>query len=111
MTNIIRSTSVLVIVCSFVVGCGSTASMHMLNEDLQVYTATTPTQIKVYVARDIGRDYVELGSVSTSINGELDGKKYIRKIKEEAAKIGADAIVAYQQYGTSASGIAIKYKP
>lgn len=109
MSIVIKTTGIL-IVCCFAAGCGSSASMNMLNEGITVGAATAADQIRVYATRDIGREYLELGSVSVSIHGELDGKKYTSKMKEEAAKIGADAIVSYQQYGTSASGIAIKFK-
>jgi hypothetical protein len=64
----------------------------------------------VYASREIGRDYVEMGSVSVSVHDELKGTVYIQRIKEAAAKIGADAVVGYVQLGTSAAGVAVKFK-
>jgi hypothetical protein len=91
-------------------GCGSSASMSRLNEGVTAATPTLAADIKVYAARDIDRGYIELGSVSVSVHNELDGKVYVKRIKEEAARIGADAIVGYEQLGTSAVGIAVKFR-
>jgi len=98
------------ILVSALTGCGSSASMSRLNDGITAGTPTDATHIKVFASRDIGREYVELGSVSVSVHDELDGKVYIQRIKEEAAKIGADAVVGYVQYGTSAAGVAVKFK-
>jgi hypothetical protein len=51
-----------------------------------------------------------MGNVSVSVHNELDGKVYIQRIKEAAAKIGADGVVGYSQLGTSAAGIAVRFK-
>jgi hypothetical protein len=107
MKSMLLPLSVMILVLS---GCGSTASFSRLNEGVSVASSTKAEAIKVFAATEIGREYIQLGSVSFSSHGELNGKVYVQKIKEAAAKIGADAIVAYEQYGTSASGIAVKYR-
>ena len=107
-----KQVSVSVVFLMFVVvffGCGSTASFSDLNAGISAGPAKSAADVKVYVAKDIGSHYTELGSVSCSLHGELDGTKYIARIKEEAAKIGADAVVGYVQYGNGASGIAVKF--
>jgi hypothetical protein len=91
-------------------GCGSSASFSRLNDGVTAGNATMVGDIKVYAARDIGKEYIEMGSVSVSVHNELDGKVYIQRIKEAAAKIGADAVVGYEQLGTSAVGVAVKFK-
>jgi|WetSurMetagenome_2_1015567.scaffolds.fasta_scaffold327820_2 hypothetical protein len=100
----------IMVLSATLLGCGSSAGISRLNEGITAGSPTVATDIKVYAARDIGREYAELGSVSVSIHDELDGKVYIKRIKEEAAKIGADAIVGYEQLGTSAVGIAVKFR-
>ena len=91
-------------------GCGSSSSMSRLNDGITAGTPTDTANIKVYASREIGREYIEMGSVSVSVHNELDGRVYIQRIKEAAAKIGADAVVGYTQLGTSAAGIAVRFK-
>ncbi|MBX2990993.1 MAG: hypothetical protein KF749_07475 [Bacteroidetes bacterium] len=103
----------VILVCvlgSLLAGCGSTAGFSTLNPGITSEQATASETIRIYASKDIGRSYVELGSVAVSLHNELNGAKYIARIKEEAAKIGADAVVGFVQYGNGASGIAVKFK-
>lgn len=108
-----RNSFLLLIVLTILVigstGCISTSTFSFLNEGVSAPSATQASAIKIYTGTDVGRPYTELGGVSVSIANELDGKKYSEKLKQEAAKIGADAIIDFRQFSTVASGIAIKF--
>jgi uncharacterized protein YbjQ (UPF0145 family) len=92
------------------IGCSPTSTFSYLNDGITVGDTTSVANIKLYTTRDIGRPYIELGGVGVSFSNELEGKKYSDQLKKEAAKIGADAVVDVRQFGTTASGIAVKFK-
>ncbi len=66
--------------------------------------------IAVFAARAIGRDVEELGSVCVSTQSELPPEAYLLRMRKEAAKIGADAIVCYEIIDGTAMGIAVRYR-
>jgi hypothetical protein len=109
MKNIIK-VFVLGFCVIWIIGCVTTAGFSFLNEGTSAPQPTNPNDIRIYVGTDIGKEYVKLGGVSASIPNELDGKKYSERLKKEASKIGADAIVNFRQVGNMASGIAVKFK-
>ncbi len=68
------------------------------------------TRIAVFAARVIGRDVEELGSVCVSTQSELAPEEYVKRIRVEAARIGADAIVSLEIIDGTAMGIAVRYR-
>jgi hypothetical protein len=108
--NSVLLLTVAAIIAFGLVGCVSTSAFSFLNEGVSAPSATQASAIKIYTDSNIGRPYKELGGVSVSLANELDGKKYSEKLKQEAAKIGADAIVNFRQFSTVASGIAVKFE-
>ncbi len=83
-------------------------SIGYINDGID-YPPTSMEQIKVYSEKIADADYVEVGYVSANITDNASGDKLKELLKKEAAKMGADAIVSFQLWGTTAEGIAIKY--
>jgi len=91
--------------------CGCTASMHVINEGSKLYPANSPERIMVVSQRAIvNKDYTEMGYVSVNITNATGGDELKEAVKEEAASIGADAIVDFRIFGATAGGIAVKFK-
>jgi hypothetical protein len=91
-------------------GCSSySGSTAFLNEAVTPGRETSYLDVQVFASRDIGIEYVELGSVCAAVNAEVQGSQYLNLIRKEAARIGADAVVSYEQWGTTATGIAVRY--
>jgi hypothetical protein len=91
-------------------GCSYRGGITLLNEGITPGPPRFYGTVKVFVHRDIGMDVIELGSVSVAIQAEVPGTEYVTLMQKEAAKIGADAVVGYQQEGTTATGIAVKFR-
>ncbi|MCK5571361.1 MAG: hypothetical protein KAJ12_01310 [Bacteroidetes bacterium] len=90
-------------------GCSSPeGSTTYLNEGITPGPGTHYLTIKVFSSREVGFKYEELGSVSAAIHGEVQSNKFLDMIRKEAAKLGADAVVAYEQWGTTATGVAVR---
>lgn len=106
------SSVVLLILTGALLGYGCTykGSVALLNEDVTPGAGRFYGIVKVFVHRDIGMEVIELGSVAVSIQAEVPGSEFITLMQKEAAKIGADAVVGYQQEGTSATGVAVRFK-
>jgi hypothetical protein len=81
----------------------------------QTYAATNPDSIKVH-SGDIDQEYIIIGSVASLIPGYFYSEKAIERanklLKENSAKIGADAIIHTRLNGTGRgiSGVAVKFK-
>ena len=91
-------------------GCSYRGGITLLNEGITPGPPRFYGTVNVFVHRDIGVDVTELGSVSVAIQAEVPGSEYVTLIQKEAARIGADAVVGYEQDGTTATGIAVKFK-
>jgi hypothetical protein len=105
-----RATVVALMMCAwFCSGCSYTGGVTLLNDGITPGPQRFYGTVKVFVHRDIGVDVIELGSVSVAIEAEVPGNEYVTLIQKEAAKIGADAVVGYEQDGTTATGIAVKF--
>jgi hypothetical protein len=93
-------------------GCATPeGSTTFLNEGITAGPETHYTTIKVFSSREVGFTYEELGSVSVAIHGEVQSGKFLDRIRKEAATLGADAVVAYEQWGTTATAIAVRKVP
>jgi uncharacterized protein YbjQ (UPF0145 family) len=84
----------------------------------KAYEETSAAKIEVYSLKDIGRDYIVIGEVSASSDAGEDAEGPVELIKEEAAGLGADAIVnlelrfsnGFWSTGILAVGTAVKFK-
>ena len=104
-------------------GCTSTA--HLLTEEgrgtppvSEAAASAAAEKLPVYSGREPGRRYRVLGSVIAAADG-LSGERALEHLREEAAKLGADAVTelrleieaGYWAMATKASGLAVKFAP
>ncbi|MBP1647875.1 MAG: hypothetical protein H6Q30_1320 [Bacteroidetes bacterium] len=90
---------------------GGTESIVHLNDGVAPHKPTfNEAGIAVFAERTIGREVEELGTVGISTQSELLPDEYLRRMRKEAAKIGADAIIGYEIMDGTATGIAVRYK-
>ena len=66
-------------------------------------------QVADFASREIGRPTEELGSVCVTIDAEVPGEEFVKYMQKAAAKVGANAVEAYEQWGSTAVGIAVRY--
>jgi hypothetical protein len=92
-----------------------TITTHYLQEGAKAYPATTPDKIKIFSGEKAEKDFIVLGSVAVDTPG--DGESAATALKQEAASLGATAIinvrltkVASSTPRTGASGTAVRYK-
>ena len=91
--------------------CGCTASMHFINDGSKLYPANSPEKIQIVSqSSSLNKDYTEMGYVSVNITNTTSGDQLKEALKEEAASIGADAVVDFRIFGATAGGIAVKFK-
>ena len=111
----------------FLTGCGI-ESMYYLNDSVKKLPATSVNKVMILSERTVpDTSYIEMGYVSVHVTNVSSGDELKRAIKEEAASIGADAVIDfrifgaggiagnyatfdYRIYGLNAGGIAVKYK-
>ena len=111
----------------FLTGCGI-ESMYYLNDGVKILPATSANKVMILSERAVpDTSYIEMGYVSVHVTNVSSGDELKRAIKEEAASIGADAVIDfrifgaggiagnyaifdYRIYGLNAGGIAVKYK-
>lgn len=91
-----------------VIGC--TASTGYINENIDAFPPTEIENIKVYSKKPTEKNYIEIGYVAAHITSGASGDALKLALKKEAAKMGADAIIAFQLMGVTAEGIAVKFK-
>jgi hypothetical protein len=89
-------------------------STHYLQSGANYYPPTSPEMIKVY-SGDIKVSYTVIGPVAASVSLN-DGTNLLEKLQEEAASMGADAIIFSKlneftsfSANTGLSGVAIKF--
>jgi len=105
----------LLLVLSFALLTSCVIKTHYIQDDAQAFEKSSPSDIKVYTGADIGSDYDVIGSVAVDAPGT--GEAAVKELKEEAAKLGADAVINLQLtklasfvQRTGASGVAVKSK-
>lgn len=88
-------------------------STHYLQTGANYYPPTRPELVKVY-SNDLKVPYTVIGPVAASVN--LNESKVLEKLKEEAASMGADAIIftklnEFTSFSplTGLSGVAVKF--
>ena len=109
-------TSIAVLIASFVIlleGCTGYGKYLVTSEN---FAPTNKQDVKVYTTTVPQGEYKVLGYVSVYMSdGQDAGKELREKLKEHAAKLGADAIISFKLYqqtgsGGGAAGVAIRLK-
>lgn len=101
------------IMVSFIGGCTGYGTYMITSESVP---RTSAKDIHVYSTTEPNVDYQELAYVSVYVTNAQDAGNELRdKLKERAAEIGANAIIAFKlnfdsSGGGGAEGIAIKFK-
>ncbi len=80
-------------------------------------SSTDASSIKVYATSKPDRNYSIIGEVVAAADAGNDASKPVELLKEEAAKLGADAVInlrmeyiyGYWEIGLKAQGTAIKF--
>jgi hypothetical protein len=97
--------------------CSSVANLRTADNPELSISRTNPADVKVYSTADIGKDFMIIGQVVASADAGTNSEKAVNHLKEEAAKLGADAIInlrleidsGYWQNAIKATGVAVKY--
>lgn len=92
-----------------------TISTHFIEDGAKSYAPTQASNIKVYSSLNINKNYVVIGSIAADAVGNSEDA--LEALKEEAALIGADAVVDVKLTKISSgvdrtglSGVAVKFK-
>lgn len=115
MTALIKRLTLFSLLCLFLASCTSRGFVT-LDENANQAALPDATKVAVYSTDDAGKPYTTLGAVIVSADAGSNAKPAVDKLKEEAAKLGADAIVNLKlRYSTGfwglsleASGMAVK---
>lgn len=98
-------------------GCTSVARIK--TDDYTTDRAKTdPSTIEVYSTDKIGKKYKVIGTVVSSADAGIDADASVSKLKEEAGKLGGDAIInlrlafdmGYMQIAITSSGEAVIFE-
>ena len=100
-----------------IVGCSSVANIQT-DDSPMTLDKTIAKNIKVYSTAKIGQEYVVLGEVVADVDAGENSTVAVAKMKTEASKLGADAVInlrleidsGYWQNAIKASGTAVKFK-
>jgi len=102
-----------VLVLTVLVSC--TIKTHYIQDDAQSFEKTDPQMIKVYSSNDVGQPYDVIGSVAVDSPG--GGEDALKALKEEAALLGANAIINVKlgkisslASSTGLSGVAVRIR-
>lgn len=107
---------ILVFLGLFAASCATSARFR--TDDLvNKHPETDPEKIEVYALDQIGRPYVKIGAVVVSADAGSNADIAVRRLKREAALLGADAIIdlrleigyGYWSNSIRSSGTAVKF--
>ncbi len=95
------------------VGC--TQSTYVYNSGVERPKATIAKNIQIFSEVTIEKPYYELGAIAVTKTSEEHGNGLKTQMKEAAAEMGADAVIAFRfDYDLSgnvqAMGVAVKFK-
>ncbi|NTV47165.1 MAG: hypothetical protein HGB11_11730 [Chlorobiales bacterium] len=92
-----------------------TIQTHFLQSDAKTFEAVKPEDVKVYTANKLSVEYVVIGSIAADSPGDADS--VLKALKEEAAKLGANAVIDVKltkiesfASRTGLSGVAVRTK-
>ena len=80
---------VMVVFALFICSCA--VRTHYIQDGAEAYEPTSPEDVKVYSGDIFDYKYIVIGSVAVDKPG--DGDAALEILKEEAASIGADAVI------------------
>ncbi|MGA2298270.1 MAG: heavy metal-binding domain-containing protein [FCB group bacterium] len=100
-----------------IASCSHVSQLRTLDNSV-VYKESDPDKIEVYSTANIGKQYLVIGEVLASADAGENSEKPVRLLREEASKLGADAIInlrlsfceGYWDVGINATGTAVKFK-
>ena len=98
-------------------GCSTAAHLRTADSPKAATTIGDPEAIQVYSVHSIGKSFQTLGAVVSSKDAGEDAKSAVANLKEEAAKLGANAIVdmsleinvGFWENAIRATGTAVRY--
>ena len=95
----------------FVTGCTASTAMRTSSE---TYAAKDPANVKIFLSEKPADKYKEIGKVTVDKYGMISlvpasGDEINRLLREEAAKIGGDAIINITEDFASMSGVVIVF--
>jgi uncharacterized protein YbjQ (UPF0145 family) len=98
-------------------GCSTASHIRTADSPKAVTTIGDPDAIQVYSVHSFGKTYQTLGLVVSDADAGSDAKTAVADLKEEAAKLGANAIVdlsleinqGFWENAIRATGIAVRY--
>jgi hypothetical protein len=98
-------------------GCSTAAHVRTADSPKAVTSVGDPDAVQVYSVHSIGKTYQTLGLVVSNADAGSNAKTAVADLKEEAAKLGANAIVdlsleinqGFWDNAIRATGIAIRY--
>lgn len=113
-----KKCSALLLLVLLLAGCSTTARLRTEESRALQAQPTQAEKIPVYAQSKIDREYSILGQVIASADAGEDAERPVEQLKDEAAELGADAIVdmrleieiGYWQNGIKATGTAVKFK-
>jgi len=102
---------VLVFIIAVIAGCTASTAMRTSNES---YPAKDPANVKIFLSEKPSQKYKEIGKVTVDKYGMISivpasGDKVNQLLREEAAKIGGDAIINVSEDFASVSGVVIVF--
>lgn len=115
----LRETILGLVALIALVGCSSTARLRTDDVSLGNLAKKTPKEVAVYSSADAGgKEYQVIGQVVASADAGNDASVAVDKLKEEAASLGADAVVqlrleaamGYWNSAIKATATAVKFK-
>jgi len=115
MREFIKPFTFLVLAGCLALSCTSRGYLN-LSEETRNTTITKAPEVAIYVTDEAGSPYDTIGAVIVSSDAANDATATVAKLKTEAARLGADAIVnmklrySYGFWGLAleASGTAVK---
>ncbi|MFA6456037.1 MAG: heavy metal-binding domain-containing protein [Bacteroidota bacterium] len=111
-------TIVVVSICAvLLIGCSSVANVQTDDSPVTVQQSVAKN-VKVYSTAKTGQEYIVLGEVVADADAGENAAPAVDKLKVEASKLGADAIInlrlevdtGYWQNAIKATGTAVKFK-
>jgi len=104
----------LTLIALALIATGCAISTHYLQDGAKTFPPTDPNAVKIYAAETLGEKYDVIGSVAVHSGGG-DGDHAAKLLREEAAKLGATAVIKTRltkassyDNGTGLSGVAVR---
>ena len=110
-------TFILALACIAFLSCSHVAHVRT-SDTTTVFQESNSDNVEVYSVANIGKQYLVVGEVMAAVDAGENSEKPVEKLKVEAAKLGADAIInfrlsfceGYWSIGILATGTAVKFK-